>query len=223
MGVDRGLVVFILLAALSVGAVWGLLSRPPRAHSFSATFNSSAPPSLTSTPFPSPPNSPLSTTSQTLPSSDADTSIPPEIIAAPETHLLLSLSNQKPPAIPERYPAGQFVAHNERNGTGRESLAENTLHDGSGKQVPSANDSRLLGSSRESLQTSESRKTVGRETLRYRIQDGDTLPDLARRFYGDPGRWRVIFEANRSIIPDPDLLPIGTEIVLPALQPQGTD
>jgi nucleoid-associated protein YgaU len=57
----------------------------------------------------------------------------------------------------------------------------------------------------------------------YHIQDGDTLPELARRFYGDPGKWRIIFEANRSLIQDPDLLPIGTEIVLPTIESPSPD
>ncbi|MBC7353770.1 MAG: LysM peptidoglycan-binding domain-containing protein [Thermogutta sp.] len=223
MGVDRGLVVFVLVAALSVGAVWGLLSRPPRAPSLPDPLNSSAPASVTSTSFPSPPTSPLSPASQTLPSSDADTSISPDIIAAPETNLLLSLGRQKPPAIPEQYPAGHLSGQEGGSRTGRPFLTEKTPGDGREKRTLPPDDSSSPASGRERLEASEGRKTGGEILSHYRIQDGDTLPELARRFYGDPGKWRVIFEANRSRIPDPDLLPIGTEIILPALQSQGTD
>ncbi|MGB9687386.1 tail protein X [Thermogutta sp.] len=222
MGVDRGLIVFVLVAALSAGAVWGLLSRP-RGSSLSDALNSAAAPSVTSTLIPSPPSSPLTPASQTLPSSDADTSIPPDIIAAPETHLLLSLGRQKPPAIPERYPAGHFSGQEGGSRTGRESLTEGDPGDGRGKHSLLADASLSVASGRKPLKAAESRKSGGKMLSHYHIQDGDTLPELARRFYGDPGKWRIIFEANRSLIQDPDLLPIGTEIVLPTIESPSPD
>jgi 5'-nucleotidase len=49
----------------------------------------------------------------------------------------------------------------------------------------------------------------------YKIQKGDTLYGLARRFYNDPNKWKDIQNANRDKITDPNRLKVGTEIRLP--------
>ena len=49
----------------------------------------------------------------------------------------------------------------------------------------------------------------------HRIVDGDTLPALAERYLGSPSRAREIFDANRSVLSDPELLPIAA--VMPAI------
>jgi nucleoid-associated protein YgaU len=49
----------------------------------------------------------------------------------------------------------------------------------------------------------------------HKIVDGDTLEALARRYLGDASRWTEIYEANRHVLPSPDLLPIGAELKLP--------
>ncbi len=54
------------------------------------------------------------------------------------------------------------------------------------------------------------------EVRTHRIVDGDTLPDLAQRYLGDKSRAMEIFEANRHILPSPEILPIGQEIQIPA-------
>jgi nucleoid-associated protein YgaU len=51
---------------------------------------------------------------------------------------------------------------------------------------------------------------------RYRVRDGDDLTSIATRFYGTPAVAREIWEANRDLLPDPGLLPIGLELRLPA-------
>lgn len=48
----------------------------------------------------------------------------------------------------------------------------------------------------------------------HRVHEGDTLPGLAWREYGDPAAWRVIAEAND--IDDPMRLADGRELLLPA-------
>ncbi|HOM16190.1 MAG TPA: tail protein X [Thermoguttaceae bacterium] len=50
---------------------------------------------------------------------------------------------------------------------------------------------------------------------RHRIADGDTLENLADRYLGDAALAIEIYQANRSVIPDPHLLPIGVEITIP--------
>jgi hypothetical protein len=48
------------------------------------------------------------------------------------------------------------------------------------------------------------------------IADGDTLPDLAARYLGDPKRSVEIFEANRRVLGDPEVLPLGVELRIPS-------
>jgi len=50
---------------------------------------------------------------------------------------------------------------------------------------------------------------------RWRVRDGDDLNAIANRVYGTPLAAPAIWKANRGIIPDPSLLPIGAEILLP--------
>jgi LysM repeat protein len=54
---------------------------------------------------------------------------------------------------------------------------------------------------------------------KYTIQAHDTLSSIAAAHYGNRGKWKVIYEANKSVITDQDRLPVGKEIVIPALAP----
>ena len=47
------------------------------------------------------------------------------------------------------------------------------------------------------------------------IEKGDTLSALAKRFYGDANAYPRIFEANREVIKDPDLIFVGQKIRIP--------
>jgi len=49
----------------------------------------------------------------------------------------------------------------------------------------------------------------------HRVQPRDTLYGLARMYYNDAGKWKIIFEANKNQIPNPDLIRIGMELVIP--------
>jgi nucleoid-associated protein YgaU len=49
----------------------------------------------------------------------------------------------------------------------------------------------------------------------HTIVDGDTLASLAKQYYGSPDRAMEIFAANREILQDPKLLPIGAEVKIP--------
>ncbi len=49
----------------------------------------------------------------------------------------------------------------------------------------------------------------------YVIEKGDTLWALAKRFYGDGNAYPHIFEANREVIKDPDLIFVGQKIRIP--------
>lgn len=49
----------------------------------------------------------------------------------------------------------------------------------------------------------------------HKIADGDTLASLAERYLGTPRRAGEIYEANRDVLFDPQLLPIGVELKIP--------
>jgi len=49
----------------------------------------------------------------------------------------------------------------------------------------------------------------------YVLRQGESLSRVAKAFYGDPGRWKNIVEANKDKIPDPDRVKAGTVILIP--------
>ncbi|MGI9177696.1 MAG: LysM peptidoglycan-binding domain-containing protein [Pirellulales bacterium] len=49
----------------------------------------------------------------------------------------------------------------------------------------------------------------------YVVRDGDDLTSIAARLYGHPGAAAAVWNANRDVIPDPNLLPIGGHLRLP--------
>lgn len=49
----------------------------------------------------------------------------------------------------------------------------------------------------------------------YTIVKGDTLGKIAKRFYGDPMKYKQLFEANREVIEDPDKIFPGQKIRVP--------
>ena len=51
----------------------------------------------------------------------------------------------------------------------------------------------------------------------YTIQSGDSLWKIASRHYGDGNKWNALFEANREVIKDPDLIYPGQQIRVPEL------
>ncbi len=49
----------------------------------------------------------------------------------------------------------------------------------------------------------------------YVIESGDTLSAIAKRYYGNAMDYPKIFEANREVIQDPDLIFVGQKIRIP--------
>jgi nucleoid-associated protein YgaU len=49
----------------------------------------------------------------------------------------------------------------------------------------------------------------------YVLRQGESLSRVAKAFYGEPGRWTDIVEANKEKIPDPDMVKAGTVILIP--------
>ena len=49
----------------------------------------------------------------------------------------------------------------------------------------------------------------------YTVASGDSLSKIAKKFYGDANKWQRIFEANRDIIKNPDLIKPGQVLKIP--------
>lgn len=69
-----------------------------------------------------------------------------------------------------------------------------------------------------SLEAPEFAKTdAASEPNFYTIQKGDSLSKIAQREYGDAQMWNALFDANREVIKDPDLIYPGQRIRIPEL------
>jgi nucleoid-associated protein YgaU len=51
----------------------------------------------------------------------------------------------------------------------------------------------------------------------YTVVSGDSLSKIAKKLYGDANKWKVIFEANRNIIKNPDKIRPGQVLEIPEL------
>lgn len=50
----------------------------------------------------------------------------------------------------------------------------------------------------------------------YTVKSGDSLSKIAKHFYGDGSKWKIIHAANSAKIPNPDLIHPGLELTIPA-------
>ena len=53
------------------------------------------------------------------------------------------------------------------------------------------------------------------ETEFYTVKRGDSLSKIAKSYYGDYMKYPLIFEANRELIKDPDLIYPGQQLRIP--------
>lgn len=49
----------------------------------------------------------------------------------------------------------------------------------------------------------------------YTVAKGDSLSKIAKHFYGSPNKWRLIYEANKDKIKDPNKLKVGLVLEIP--------
>jgi len=60
-------------------------------------------------------------------------------------------------------------------------------------------------------------ETAPQPARTYTVKKGDSLSKIAKRTYGDAGKWTAIFDANRDLIKNPDLIHPGQVLKLPEL------
>lgn len=80
-----------------------------------------------------------------------------------------------------------------------------TLHAGSGQVAPAP----------VAPAAPEPMRSRGSNSRRHKVRDGDTLASLAEAYYGDAERYTAIYEANRAMLSNPDVLTIGTYLLIP--------
>jgi LysM repeat protein len=56
----------------------------------------------------------------------------------------------------------------------------------------------------------------------YVVQLGDTLSSIAQRFYGNAADWRLLYQVNRSVIQNPDVIYQGQVLSIPSALPAST-
>ncbi|HEY4977980.1 MAG TPA: LysM peptidoglycan-binding domain-containing protein [Candidatus Acidoferrum sp.] len=49
----------------------------------------------------------------------------------------------------------------------------------------------------------------------YTVAAGDSLSKIAKQFYGNANQYNKIFEANRNVLSDPNMVKVGQELVIP--------
>ena len=52
---------------------------------------------------------------------------------------------------------------------------------------------------------------------RHTVKSGESLSKIAKHYYGNAMKYNAIFEANRNILDNPDLIHPGQELVIPNL------
>ena len=52
---------------------------------------------------------------------------------------------------------------------------------------------------------------------RHTVASGETLGKIAKQYYGEPGKYQKIFQANTDILKNPDVIHPGQELVIPNL------
>ncbi|HEY2118699.1 MAG TPA: LysM peptidoglycan-binding domain-containing protein [Candidatus Acidoferrum sp.] len=49
----------------------------------------------------------------------------------------------------------------------------------------------------------------------YTVAAGDSLSKIAKQFYGNANEYTKIFEANRNVLSDPNMVKVGQQLVIP--------
>lgn len=71
-----------------------------------------------------------------------------------------------------------------------------------------------VGEVNEEIKTEDAKP----EATFHTVEKGDTLSKIAKEVYGDPMKYPVIFEANKPMLTDPDLIYPGQVLRCPPLE-----
>lgn len=59
------------------------------------------------------------------------------------------------------------------------------------------------------------KKSAAGQIIQYTAEKDDTLQKIAKKFYDSYSKWTRIYEANKSVIPNPDRINPGTVLQIP--------
>ncbi len=57
--------------------------------------------------------------------------------------------------------------------------------------------------------------TLAPKQKMYTVAAGDSLSKIAKHFYGNVNEYMKIYEANKNVLSDPNVVKIGQELVIP--------
>lgn len=69
----------------------------------------------------------------------------------------------------------------------------------------------------EDLLVIKEAKPEGPYVRYYTVEKGDYLSKIAKELYGDANKYQIIFEANKPMLKDPDLIYPGQVLVIPPI------
>ncbi len=69
----------------------------------------------------------------------------------------------------------------------------------------------------DNLTVAEQEVEIEPEKMFYEVKRGDSLSKIAKQVYGDAMKYPVIFEANKPMLKDPNLIYPGQKLVIPQL------
>ena len=79
------------------------------------------------------------------------------------------------------------------------------------KKKPKADFSNVQSGSSSTAPSPAASSTIGT----YVVKQGDSLSKIAKERYGNANDWRKIYEANKDLIKDPDLIYPGQTLKIP--------
>lgn len=102
---------------------------------------------------------------------------------------------------------------------GRETANRSNLAGGRREDADTPERNNLSPSTaREPIRRTRTNATIGRRSLPERfhiVRDGETLSQISYDYYGSAGKWQRIFEANRKVIKDANVVRPGTKLIIP--------
>ena len=116
------------------------------------------------------------------------------------------------PHVGERGPSVQTDGGQGRSTfSDTENSAQSNLKQGHEKSGENTSDTSVADST-------ASRKSDSGRSEKYKIQSGDTLMKISFEKYGNFLRWREIWEVNKDVIPNFNLLRVGTTITIEGVE-----
>jgi hypothetical protein len=94
------------------------------------------------------------------------------------------------------------------------------VKDAAQKQIAKVNDA-LDADARQEKETLQKQLVSEPKPLVYTVgtlDDGGTLSGIAKMFYGDASKWKIIYEANRQTIKNPNIISGRMKLTIPKLQ-----